>query len=95
MGTHLDLMGAQWELRLGWEQLSGDSFGALALQGTVSRASGSLRLSSVGLGVGSGGPVDILRVGLEGLISRNILGWSMEQCQEETSWACSLEIFYF
>lgn len=85
MGTHLDLMGAQWELRLGWGRLSGDSFGALGLQGSVSRASGSLRLSSVGLGVGSGGPVEMLKVSLEGLISRSILGWSMGQCQDETS----------
>lgn len=43
----------------------------------------------------------MLRVGLQGLISRSILGCSqsqtqsMEQCQEETSWACSLEIFHF
>lgn len=48
--------------------------------------------------MGSGLPVDMLEVGLEGLISRSILGCSQNTehgAQEETSWACSLEIFHF
>lgn len=48
--------------------------------------------------MGSGLPVDVLEVGLEGLISWSILGCSQNTehgAQEETSWACSLEIFHF